>query len=66
MADIMQQLWCCLTCSKTMEAGKLMSRGSAPAGRSLYCPHCGSFEVACADSAIREVPEYFGEIGTRN
>lgn len=52
--------WACLTCSTTFEAGSLRS---GPQG--FECPNCRSCDVSPAQG-IREIPEYHGEIGTKN
>jgi DNA-directed RNA polymerase subunit RPC12/RpoP len=52
--------WACLTCSSTFQAGKLVS---GPQG--LMCPNCRSGDLTTAHGS-REVPEYHGELGTKN
>lgn len=66
MPDILEQQWCCLDCSTVMPIGELVCKPTAPSARSLYCPKCKSFNVARADGAIQDVPEYFGEIPPRH
>ncbi len=51
--------WACLTCSSTFEAARLIA---GPTG--LKCPNCGSLNLSTAHGA-REIPEYYGDIGTK-
>jgi hypothetical protein len=52
--------WACLTCNTTFELGKVRS---GPQG--WQCPNCKSSDLSTAEGA-REIPEYHGEIGTKN
>lgn len=63
MADIMDQRWACMTCNTTFPVGRMKLGRSA---LTLRCPNCDSEDTAPADGEVRDVKEYFGEIGTRN
>lgn len=52
--------WACLTCSTTFECGSIIC---GPQG--WKCPNCKSTDLTTADGA-HEIPEYHGEIGTKN
>lgn len=56
----LRKRWACLTCSSTFEAGRIIS---GPTG--WQCPNCKSTDVSPAHGS-REIPEYHGEIGTKN
>jgi hypothetical protein len=53
--------WACLNCGWKGKAGEMY----AGAGPSLECPKCRSSNTSSAEG-VRDVPEYHGEIGTRN
>jgi hypothetical protein len=59
--DVLNEKWACLTCSSTFPAGEMF------VGRSPFymCPRCGAEGCVSADGRSRTVPEYFGEIGTK-
>lgn len=59
--DVMQQQWCCLTCSQTFRLGKVIMRAHG-----LHCPHCDSMNLHPADGGITELDSYGGEVGTLN
>jgi Zn finger protein HypA/HybF involved in hydrogenase expression len=63
MRDVLKELWCCLTCSTVMEAGKLRTQRDSPF---FHCPHCGSGDTHAADGAVRNLKAYHGEVGTLN
>ncbi len=50
----------CLTCNTTFELGRVVA---GPQG--MQCPNCKSGDLSPAEG-VREIPEYHGEIGTRN
>lgn len=58
--DVMEQAWCCLTCSSRVRFGELL------ASDTLRCPKCHSPDLHPADGATVTAPEYNGVIGTRN
>lgn len=66
MADILQQQWACLTCGAKFPVGEVVIPADHLACDPWLCPRCGSTDLAVADGATRNVPEYFGEIGTKN
>lgn len=59
--DVMQQRWCCLTCSETFRWGKIRMRDGG-----LHCPKCDSVNLHPADGSVHELQSYVGEIGTLN
>ena len=59
--DVMQETWCCFTCSSTFRLGLIrMANGG------LHCPRCDSLDLHPANGDIVEVPRYVGPIGTLN
>lgn len=56
----LRKRWACLTCNSTFELGKVRS---GPQG--WQCPNCKSNDLSTAEGT-REIPEYHGEIGTKN
>ena len=52
--------WACLTCNTTFECGRIVS---GPQG--WQCPNCKSTDIQPAHGA-RDIPEYVGDIGTKN
>lgn len=56
--DVMEQAWCCLTCSARFRFGQIICSDV------LRCPHCKSDDLHPADGATVAVPEYRGEKGT--
>ena len=52
--------WACLTCQSTFEAGRMIA-----SQQGLQCPNCKSLDLSSAHGS-REIPEYHGEIGTKN
>jgi rubrerythrin len=64
MTDPLDEIWACTTCNNKFKIG-LVVPGKFH-GDPWPCPLCGSFHISPADGQVRETPEYFGEIGTRN
>lgn len=64
--DVMTEMWACLNCSHRMPAAEIICIGSAPAGQGLVCPKCRSPNIMFANGEATDVPEYFGEIGTKH
>jgi Zn finger protein HypA/HybF involved in hydrogenase expression len=60
-ADVLQERWCCLTCSSTFRCGQLIMRE-----RGLHCPKCDSVDVHPATGETVELNCYAGEVGTLN
>ena len=46
--DVMQQVWCCLTCSQTFRWGKVRYREGG-----LHCPYCGGRDMDRASDVFR-------------
>ena len=64
MTDALDQQWACMTCNSKFRVGEIVP------GK-LYndpwpCPRCGSLNISPADGTVGNVPEYFGEFGTKN
>lgn len=56
--DVMQQTWCCLTCSATFRFGQIRMKGGA-----LHCPKCDAGTIHPAGGETVEIDQYEGEIG---
>lgn len=56
--DVMQQPWCCLTCSARFRFGKIRM-----AGGELHCPNCTAVTIHPATGESETLAEYHGEIG---
>ncbi len=59
--DVMQQQWCCLTCSQAFRFGKIRMHDGG-----LHCPHCDSGNMHPADGTTTDLDSYGGEVGTLN
>ncbi|CAA2104542.1 hypothetical protein ASF27_12220 [Methylobacterium sp. Leaf102] len=59
--EVMQQTWCCLTCSAKFRWGEVrMAAGG------LHCPRCDAVSLHPAGGEVRVLDGYDGEIGTLN
>lgn len=59
--DVMQQRWCCLTCSSTFRFGQIRMQAGG-----LHCPKCDALAIHPATGETVELERYDGEIGTLN
>ncbi len=57
MDDVMQQEWCCLTCSSKFTFGKLRTKPGSP---HLHCPVCGSSDIHPADGTSHAIAAKLG------
>lgn len=64
MSDRLKEPWVCLSCRAHFTAGEIISKPAS--SDSWHCPKCDSTDINPADGKVTNVPEYFGEIGTRN
>jgi len=58
--SLLRNRWACLACNSTFELGRVIS---GPQG--WQCPNCKSANLSTAEG-VRNIPEYHGEIGTKN
>jgi len=65
-ADPLSTVWACLMCWWKGRIGKMRVAGDAPLASALRCPSCGSDNVHPADGTVRDLPAYYGPIGTKH
>ncbi len=61
--DVMDQPWCCLTCSGRFRFGQLKTKGDGHSAVGLYCPKCGGWNIQPADGLAVTLDRYRGERG---
>jgi Zn finger protein HypA/HybF involved in hydrogenase expression len=59
--DVMQQPWCCLSCSGQFRFGQIRMRAGG-----LHCPKCDSGQLHPAGGDVMDLARYDGEVGTLN